>query len=361
LATNKKNSRRSSRTQNRRQSERSQQDKAKSWASEWTQAILWALAAAIIIRAFFFGAYRIPTPSMENTLLTGDFLLVSKMHYGPRTPQSVGIPITGIHLPGVKLPSTRLPGFSEIKRNDIFVFNYPVDEGIPSQKTNYIKRAVGMPGDTLAIEDKQLFVNHAPAEDIETLLYRYSINLQSGIRLSNDRLKEVGATPLGQQDRRVVVFMSEQTADVVLQWDGVESVEMQRARREDVRSSRFRFSQGPERFNPDYMNELVVPFKGQEVELTADNIHRYADIIDRYEDNHLEVRGSRIIINGVERDRYTIERDYYFAMGDNRDNSEDSRSWGFVPDNHVVGKAWVIYFSIDGMKPRFNRIFSSVH
>lgn len=298
---------------------------------------------------------------MENTLLTGDFLLVSKMHYGPRTPQSVGIPITGLHLPGVQLPSARIPGFTDIERNDIFVFNYPIDEGIPSQKTNYIKRAVGMPGDTLAIESKQLFVNHEPAERFETLLYRHSINLQGGIRLSNDRLREAGAVPLGQQERRAVVFMSEETAETVNGWEGVESVEVQRTRREDSRPSSFRFSQGPEQFNPDYMSEIVVPFKGQEIALTQDNIHRYADLIERYEDNHLEVRGSRIIINGVERDTYTVQRDYYFAMGDNRDNSEDSRNWGFVPDNHVVGKAWVIYFSIDGARPRFSRIFSGIH
>ncbi|MCC5934376.1 MAG: signal peptidase I [Candidatus Cyclonatronum sp.] len=363
MADKKKVSGRAERAKKRQQDSSSQQAQAKTWAREWGEALLWALAAAIIIRALFFGAYRIPTPSMETTLMTGDFLIVSNMHYGARTPQSVGIPFTGIHVPNLRLPSTRLPGFSSIKRNDIVVFNYPIDDGIPSQKTNYIKRAVGMPADTLSITDKVLFVNHEPSEMFETFQFIHEIVPLDGLRVSTERLRTSGATVIGTrgpQGNRIFAHMSPDVAREVESWNSVESVELFLNQNSGF-SGNFRFAQALGRNSTDQMPEIVVPFSGQEVELTPANIGLYADIIERYEGNHLDIRGERILINGIERDRYTIKRDYYFMMGDNRDNSEDSRAWGFVPDDHIVGKAWVIYFSVDGRSPRFNRILRSIH
>ena len=138
--------------------------KAKSWIREWLDALIYAGIAALIIRAFFFEAFRIPTPSMEDTLLVGDFLLVSKLHYGPRTPMSIGIPFTEIHIPNLTLPWFRIPGFGKINRNDVFVFNYPMEDKVIAQKTNYIKRCVGLPGDSIRIGDKVLYVNGERAE-----------------------------------------------------------------------------------------------------------------------------------------------------------------------------------------------------
>lgn len=337
--------------------------KAKNWAREWGDALLWALVAAVVIRAFFFGAYRIPTPSMEKSLMTGDFLLVSKVHYGARTPQSIGIPFTGIHFPNLRLPSTNLPGFTSLQRNDIVVFNYPIDEGIPSQKTNYIKRAVGIPGDTLSIADKVLFVNGEEAETFDTFQYLYEITPLEGMRVSTERLRSAGATVLGtrgQQGSRIYAHMSVQVATEVESWSGVSDVSLYINNNLNSNPN-FRFAQGLGGSNTDQMPEIVIPFKGQEIELSPGNINLYYDVISRYEGNHLELRNNRILINGVERDRYTVRRDYYFMMGDNRDNSEDSRAWGFVPDDHIVGKAWVIYFSVDGAAPRFERILKSIH
>ncbi|AXJ01619.1 signal peptidase I [Cyclonatronum proteinivorum] len=363
MADKKKISGRAERARKRTKDSSSKQAQAKTWAREWGEALIWALAAAVIIRALFFGAYRIPTPSMETTLMTGDFLLVSKMHYGARTPQSVGIPFTGVHLPNLRLPSTRLPGFSSIKRNDIVVFNYPIDDGIPSQKTNYIKRAVGMPADTLEIADKMLFVNHEPAEMFETLQFIHEITPLDGLRISTERLRNAGATVIGTrgpQGERLFAHMSPTVAREVESWGSVEAVELF-LNQSGGFSTNFRFVRGLSENSTENMPQIVVPFSGQEVALNTDNIGLYADIIERYEGNRLDVRGDRILINGVERNRYTIQRDYYFMMGDNRDNSEDSRAWGFVPDDHIVGKAWVIYFSIDGRSPRFNRILRSIH
>ncbi len=361
MAAKKKLSGREERARNKNKQNSNQ--KAKTWAREWGDALLWALVAAVIIRAFFFGAYRIPTPSMERTLMTGDFLLVSKVHYGARTPQSVGIPFTGIHFRNLRLPSFRLPGFMDIKRDDIVVFNYPIDDGIPSQKTNYIKRAVGLPADTLEIRDKVLYVNHDVAEVYDTYQYVYEVRPLEGIRISSERLRSVGATPIGTRGRqgdRIFAHMSEETAEEVLSWGGVEDVSVYINHQGNL-SSNFRFARGLNGASSDQMPQIVVPFSGQQVSLSADNINLYYDIISRYEGNRLEVRNERIIINGIERDSYTIQRDYYFMMGDNRDNSEDSRAWGFVPDDHMVGRAWVIYLSLDGYAPRFNRILKSIH
>ncbi|MCH8566857.1 MAG: signal peptidase I [Balneolales bacterium] len=352
-------------TKTRARAGRNKDLEAKNWAKEWGEAILWALVAAVIIRAFFFGAYRIPTPSMENTLMTGDFLLVSKVHYGARTPQSVGIPFTGVHIPNLRLPSFRLPGFMDVRRDDIVVFNYPIDDGIPARKTNYIKRAVGIPGDTLAINDKVLFVNHASARVFDTYQFIYEINPVENVRLSNERLRNAGATLLGTrgaQASRVFAHLTEQNAATINSWPEVASVSKYiNPNLSHNSGSPFRFSAGLGASNTDQMPQIVVPFQGQVIDLDPSNINLYHDLIVRYEGNHLELRNNRIFINGVEREQYTVQRDYYFMMGDNRDNSEDSRSWGFVPDDHIVGRAWVIYFSLDGAAPRTNRIFKLIH
>jgi signal peptidase I len=366
LALDKKNKKdRSSRTGRRnRQNPTDKNLKAKSWAREWGDALLFAAIAAIIIRAFIIGAYRIPTPSMEDTLLTGDFLLVSKLHYGARTPMTVGIPLTGIYFSGLELPWTRLPGFTDIKRNDIVVFNYPVEDVPVSQKTNYIKRSVGIPGDTLEIRDKILFVNHQPEDRQDNYRQNYIIEVRERIRLSPSKVRTAGGELLNVSNQNYEVNMTAEMASQMQDWPEVTSVNPA-----TYSAGVNRFENSPFSFarsisgNRDQMPQIVVPFQGQDIDLTQENIRFYSEIIGKYEGNDLQVREGFVYINGQRTDTYTIQRDYYFMMGDNRDNSEDSRYWGFVPDDHIVGKAWVIYFSWDKERylPRFRRLISFIH
>jgi signal peptidase I len=338
--------------------------KAKSWAREWGDALLFAAIAALIIRAFFVGAYRIPTPSMEDTLLTGDFLLVSKLHYGARTPMTVGLPLTGIYVRNFELPWTRLPGFSSIRRNDIIVFNYPIEDVPVSRRTNYIKRNVGMPGDTLEISNKILYINNEPEERLPEFRQNYIVEVRERIRLSPTKVRAAGGELLEAREQRYAVNMTAETAELMLDWPEVVQVDpfTYPADVNLFERSSFSFARANSG-NPDFMPQIVVPFQGQTVQLDDGNIGLYGDIIRRYEGNDLQIREGRIYINGQRSDTYTINQNYYFVMGDNRDNSEDSRFWGFVPEDHVVGKAWVIYFSWDRERylPRFRRILSFIH
>lgn len=341
----------------------SESEKAKHWAREWLDALVWAAIAAIILRTFFFGAYRIPTPSMEKTLLTGDFLIVTKLAYGPRTPMTLSVPFTDIYVPGVNLPWFRIPGYSEIERDDIVVFNYPVDIAPVSTKTNYIKRAVGMPGDRLEIRDKLLYVNGEQSENYETLMYNYRVRSLDRIRLSTAKVREAGGSVLQSNNNDHIINMTPGLAEEMSNWSEIESVEFfLLPEQQDIFSRRgFNFSRGFT--NHDNMGEFTIPYSGQEVELTSENWHIYQDILERYERNSVQRTGDQFTINGEETNLYTIQKDYYFMMGDNRDDSEDSRYWGFVPDDHVIGKAGIIYFSWDGERwmPRFNRIFNLIH
>lgn len=346
-------------------SEKTKQEEshAKHWAREWLDALVWAAIAAIILRTFFFGAYRIPTPSMEKTLLTGDFLIVTKLAYGPRSPMTLSVPFTDIYVPGVDLPWFRFPGYTEIERDDIVVFNYPIDRGPVSMKTNYIKRAVGMPGDRLRIEDKILFVNDEPSEEYSTMMYNFRVQVRERIRLSPSKVREVGASIVQTGNGTHILNMTLDVADEILSWGEVDSVEPFVLPEDfDVFGRRnFNFSDGFT--NHDNMSEFMVPYQGQEVTLTDENWNIYQDILQRYERNDVQKEGDNFIINGEETNQYTIKQDYYFAMGDNRDDSEDSRFWGFIPDDHVIGKASLIYFSWDGERwlPRFERIFNLIH
>lgn len=341
-----------------------QNEQAKSWLREWADALLFAAIAALIIRTFLFEAYRIPTPSMEKTLLTGDFLIVSKISYGPRTPMVLGIPFTNIYLPGIVLPWTRLPGYTDIERNDIVVFNYPIDLAPTAAKTSYIKRCMGMPGDTLAVDDTQVYVNGAEARPFPGIQQTYVVDVRERVRLSPAKVEAAGGTLYNNQgSSNYRVNMTEQVAADMRQWPEVTSVEPFVLPDDFNEFNRRDFSFSSGFMNHHHMPPTVVPFEGQTVTLTPENYHVYENIITRYEKNNVDRNGDQFVINGEETNQYTIKQDYYFMMGDNRDDSEDSRFWGFVPQSHIVGKAGMIYFSWDSERwlPRFGRIFDIVH
>jgi len=346
--------------------DRTRQDttKAKSWAREWMDALIFAAIAALIIRALFLEAFRIPTPSMESTLMTGDFLLVSKVHYGARTPMSVGIPFTGVYIRGFELPWFRMPGFMSVRRGDILVFNYPVDDDVVSQKTNYIKRAVAVAGDTMAIRNKVFYINGQPEEMEETFEQHYHVTVRERLRLSEGKVRAAGGRVLPSPGDAYRINMTASVADEMARWPEIEQVEplvLPISFNDNARQP-FTFAQGF-RGNYHHMPQIVIPFEGQTVTLSDRNWHMYSDIITRFERNEVSRAGERFVINGDTTNQYTIQQDYYFMVGDSRDNSEDSRFWGFVPDDHVVGRAWIIYFSWDGerMLPRFRRFLNRIN
>lgn len=338
--------------------------KAKSWLREWVDAIVFAFIAAAILRAFVFGSYKIPTPSMEKTLMTGDLLIVSNITYGPRTPMGICMPFfQGWCVPGVKLPSTRLPGFREVERNDIFVFNVPWEVKPVSQKTNYIKRAVAIPGDTISIRNKYLYVNGEKEESHEGVQRFYVVKMADRVRLSNAKMESIGGELMGYIDQNTyVINVTEEVSQTVSGWAEVDTMylnvtpESQADR--NYTQSEGEFSKAFR--NPDHLPEIVVPFEGQEIELNDDNWYIYKEIIERYERNDLSREGDTVYINGEETNKYTIKQDYYFGMGDNRDNSMDSRFWGFVPEDHIIGKAALVWFSTDNFVPRFERVFTLI-
>jgi len=355
---------REERKKRREQRKQNQNNKAKSWLREWADALLFAAVAAIIIRTFFFEAYRIPTPSMEKTLMTGDFLIVSKMSYGPRTPMVLAVPFTNIYVPGVVLPWTRLPGLSEIERNDIVVFNYPVDIAPVAAKTNYVKRLVGMPGDTLSMDDNQLYVNGGQAESFPGIQRTYQVQVRDRVRLSAAKVKAAGGT-LYQTQRPGYyrINMSRPVADTISQWPEVTEVNLFSLPDDFSEYERRDFSFSSGFINHHHLPPVVIPFEGQTVTLTPENYHIYEAIVTRFEDNSVARKGDQFIINVEPGNEYTIQQDYYFMMGDNRDNSEDSRFWGFVPQTHIVGEAGIIYFSWDSERwlPRFGRLFNLIN
>jgi signal peptidase I len=354
------------RQEKRKKRRHAEHKRARSWLRGWGEALIFAIIAALIIRTFFFQAFRIPSSSMEDTLLVGDFLVVSKIAYGARTPMVLGIPFTNIYLPGVKIPWIRLPGLSKVHRYDVVVFNYPIDIAPISAKTDYVKRCVGIPGDTLKVVNSRLFVNGHPAKQFRTLQQQhFQVLMKNNRRLSAAKVQELGGKLLGTMQKGYLVNMTLAQADSMKIWANIQSVSryvMPMSFKEYSRSvHHFSFSKGWS--NPDHMPQIVVPFKGEKVHLTAKNWHIYKAVISRYEHNTVQHKDSTFIINGKPTNTYTIKQNYYFMMGDNRENSEDSRFWGFVPRSHIVGKPVFVYFSWNWKRdlPRLGRIFHIIH
>lgn len=307
----------------------------------------WAIIITLILRAFIIEPYRIPTPSMERTLLVGDFLFVSKLHYGPRTPNTLGVPFTGIYLRGLTFPQTRLPGFSGVQRGDVAVFNYPPDTGPIERRTPYIKRLVAVPGDRVLILDKALYINDERQPLDRHQMQWWRVEPAEGQLLTPAAVQREGATLVATLQQPRPSYLVEATAAQAASLLALQSVG-------DVEAyvlPEGQYTQGmfpPDRgFNRDNYGPITVPGRGQTVELNAGNWAMYRDIINRFEGRSAQMTDEGVVIDGVIVTEYTFEKDYYFALGDNRDNSEDSRFWGVVPHDHLVGKAVLVFFSLD--------------
>jgi signal peptidase I len=361
--------------------------KKKSAVREWTDAIVFAVIAATLIRTFFIEAYVIPTPSMERSLLVGDFLFVSKVNYGARTPMTpVAFPFAHHTMPlintkaywdGIKLPYYRLPGLSEVKRGDVVVFNYPMDADSPlnrpvDKRENFIKRCQGIPGDTLSVVDAQVYVNgkaapNPPGEQIE---YSYST---TGIEVNPQIFKDLNVSFYDPVNKPGVPTMTKESAATLKGYSNVKSFAPVISPKgiTDPQSRVYPTNPnhpvGPDNLmlngkQPDYKwsvdnyGPIIIPKKGWTVKLDSLTYPIYERCISVYENNKLEVKGSDIYINGKKTDTYTFKLNYYWMMGDNRHDSDDSRFWGFVPEDHIVGKALFIWMSWDDEAPFFSKI-----
>ena len=405
-------------------------------------SFIFAIVIATIVHNYFLQPFVIPTGSLERTLKVGDFLLVSKFHYGARVPSTVvtlpmvhdTIPIikTRSYLKSPQLPYIRIPGFQEIKNNDIVVFNWPADtvrkffvkeKGVikpRDKKSNYVKRALGIPGDTIEIKDGIIFINGQKniLPDRAKPIFTYNIKSDQGV--SSNKLKEIGIdgfirkfiiknlTPRSYEeisnyilsisntndneyliytddsgipisiirDNNIIISeLIDSSREISLTYEDAFKIENSKlfdtiyrvTQSKGVSNLNFFPNNSNFNWNNDYLGPIYIPKKGDEIDLSLDNLPLYKKIIKDYEFNDVEISNGRIIINSKEQNSYKFKQDYYWMMGDNRYNSEDSRVWGFVPFDHVLGKPVFIWMSIDGLfngiqnwKFRWDRIFTTI-
>ena len=354
--------------------------KKKSEVRSWIDAIGFAVIAATLLRTFLIEAYTIPTSSMEKSMLIGDFLFVSKVAYGPRVPMTpIAFPLVHHTMPigngksyteAVKLPYHRMKGLGEIKRNDCVVFNWPAETlGRPvDKKENYVKRCVGVPGDKIELIDAQLMVNDAPQEEPEGMKKQWHYNVSTkGTGLNPNILYEkydITEGGYGRNKNEYNLTLTNESRDAIQNFTNVTSVKRQYEKGGVYADYIFPHDKNF-KWNVDNFGPITVPAAGETVSITTENLSIYKDIIERYENNKLEVVAGEIYINDKVATTYTFAMDYFWMMGDNRHNSADSRFWGFVPENHIVGKALFVWMSWDknakGLnKIRWNRLFSSV-
>lgn len=330
---------------------------------QWGEAFIVAFIVVLIVRTLLFDLFRIPTPSMEKNLLVGDYLFVSKLHYGTRLPMSVGVPFTSIYMPGVTFPYTRLSGFSSVQRGDPIVFNFPPKDDPIDRKVHYIKRVIGMPGESLAVRDKVVHIDGEPLP-LGHGMQQYWVVQKSDARyqIPRMRMERMGISEVKATDSNTTVRIlgTSAAAQRVREFSWVESVTPYVVRDSDYGDLMYPDDRG---YTPDNYGPVHIPKKGETVTLTDDNWPVYKPVIVRYEGQDAQqMTDSTFAIEGDRTTTYTFQQDYYFVMGDNRDNSQDSRFWGFVPMNHVVGKAVVTYFSWDYEEwaPRFWRILNPI-
>jgi len=377
--------------------------KKKSALKEWVDAFVFAGIAALIIRTFIIEAFVIPTSSMERSLMVGDFLFVSKFHYGTRLPMlPLSLPFMHNRIPGtntrsfldwIVLPYMRLPGVSNIERNDVVVFNFPAEDiapnnkelgalMIPSVKENYIKRCVAVPGDTIAIRDTklmndQLFVNGKPAYLPPEMQLAYNVQT-NGEGFNQKVIEPLGFRNQGDHNQNwYVLGPSEYRFDMprylvqdFKKWSNVLNISQASGLSEDVYFS-LCYPMGGRHMpfqkthkTGYHFGPLVVPQKGMKIKIDSTNIFFYQRVIEMYEGHKVSYTPlNNILIDGKPVQDYTFAMDYYYMQGDNRYNSQDSRFWGFVPEDHIVGKPLFVFLSMEGgiMGIRWNRFFKGIN
>ncbi len=379
-----------------------QPKKKKSALREWLDAAIFAIIAATLIRTFIFEAYTIPTPSMEKTLLVNDFLFVSKISYGPRIPMTpLAVPFTHHTLPLTKYTKAyseaihwkyrRIPGFSQIRRNDVVVFNFPEGDTVALERSeesyydlvrrmgrdevwnqyrvisrpvdkreNYIKRCVGIPGDTLEVRNGIVVVNSQPENPPPGSERLYHVATQGNEPLNPVRLEEMGiqGTPeiveAGKYSYNLTVAEQKEIAAFEVVKNNVAPFI------NSLQDGVWPQDTAHFKFSIDNFGPIVIPQKGVSVKLDSSNITLYRRIIAVYEGNSFEEKNGQFIINGQATNMYTFKMNYYWMMGDNRHHSLDSRYWGFVPEDHVVGKAWLIWMSYGKGGIRWSRLFRTI-
>ena len=398
---------------------------------EWLDALIFAVIAVTFINIFFFQNFKIPTGSMEKTLLVGDHLFVSKVGYGPRIPNTpLSFPFTQHTLPIVKTksyltwiqrPYKRLKGFGQIRNNDIVVFNFPTGDtvvverqaqdyysivreyalqykmadsrnNIPlkddstyyymgreevwdtyditirpvDKRDNYIKRCVGIAGDTIRIINGQLYVNGSAVDAFPGQQYRYYV-FTDGSRLNPKTIERMGIAQSDVSLMGMNNYLMPLTSDMVGTLESFKMVQNIERIQDPPGEYANHIFPHDERYpwNDDNFGPLWIPKKGVTIALDTLNLPLYRRVIQTYENNEIRVEDGTIFINGVEAKEYTFRMDYYWMMGDNRHDSADSRYWGFVPEDHVVGKPKYIWLSLDSEKKflgkiRFNRLFKKI-
>ena len=409
---------------------------------EWMSSMMFAIIAATLVHTYFMQPFIIPTGSLEKSLLIGDFLFVSKFHYGARVPTTpIALPMVHDTIPLIKtrsylkkpqLPFMRLPGFQKIKRNEIVVFNWPADtvrqffvkeKGVRKpidKKSNYVKRCVGIPGDTLEIRDGIVFINNKKNKLPEWAKIQHTYTVYNNEGVSSKKLLKYGIndferiypiknitqnsfnaivpyiisrrgntvedfsviTPAKGLPLKIVkkygLEVSEllskkkiinTTLEKVLRlkknekFDSiVRNISKIKTPNESFFPNRITFDWNEDNFGP-----ILIPKKGAQIKLNKSTYPLYKKIIEEYEGNKVIKSNGEFSVNNKLVKIYTFKQDYYWMMGDNRHRSEDSRFWGFVPENHVMGKPVFIWMSIDGFndgfrnwKIRWDRLFSIV-
>ena len=396
----------------------------------WVDALVFALVAVYFINLFFFQNYVIPSSSLEKSLLTGDYLFVSKVSYGPRIPETpLTMPLTQHTLPVIECKSyiewphwdyRRVKGFGKVELNDIVVFNYPSGDTLCSnpayqaddfyrlcyglgyqvypnrpnpntlspeerlkfyqqvyhlgrqqieqnpgiygsimtrptdRRENYVKRCVGLPGQTLEIKNRVVYLDGKPNKEPDNVQYTYWVKPQSA-QFPEDLIEELGITneEIGILRATGYMPMTQRTvAELSKRKDIVESLEVNTEADEwDIYPLN-----GNKHWTRDNYGPVWIPNKGETLMLNLDILPIYERCIRAYEGNKLEVKNGKIYINDKLTDRYTFKMDYYWMMGDNRHNSADSRYWGFVPEDHIVGKPIFIWWSSDPDRGGFSGI-----